>query len=88
MQKFLTFDITLFVCSIYVRFGRRLLLKALSDFDGAVIKMPESAEICMCQKAVQKRHPQFYGLYAVLDGMKLRLEQAGYEIEQNRHYNS
>lgn len=51
MQICLLFGTTASVASLFLRFGRRLLLKVLSKDHRAVLKMPTIAEVQTYKKA-------------------------------------
>ena len=83
----LLFGITGSVCSLFLRFGRDLLVKAL-----------EKGRIGMCSHASTRRNIATYrffrrqvhdakNVYCVADGLKLYLEQSGDSTTQNMFYN-
>ena len=83
----LMFGITGSVCSLFLRFGRRILLKALRRDPLARIKMPNANEVNSYQTAFKEKYSMLKDVYCVADGLKLYLEQAGNYVIQNMFYN-
>jgi len=83
----LIFGVTASVCSLFIRFSRRILIKLLSSDARAAIVMPNDNDIATMQAAFQERHPALSDGYGVADGLKLLLQQSGNIIIQNRFYN-
>ena len=51
------------------------------------VKRPIDDEIHLFKDAVKYRHPRLDGVWCTMDGLKLMLECASNEDEQNRFYN-
>ena len=51
----LFFGITGSVCSLFLRFGRRILLKALANHPLAAIRMPSHDDVMQYQQAFKAR---------------------------------
>lgn len=83
----LLFGITSSVCSLFLRFGRRLLLLVLSPDCKAAVKMPDEVEIEECKASIKVKYSLLNYVYAVADGVKIYLEQAGDPVIQNMFYN-
>lgn len=81
------FGVTASVCSLFIRLGRRLLLKILSRDQHAAVRMPTQDEIKAFQDAIAAKYSMLEDVYAVADGLKLYLEQAGDNVIQNMFYN-
>ncbi len=43
----------------------------------AAVRMPSEEEIALYKEAIAVRHPLLPDVYAVADGLKLRLQQSG-----------
>ena len=83
----LVFGITGSVCSTFLRFARRILLRVLAADNRAQIKMPNDIEIPQFQRLFESRHSELRDVYCVADGLKLLLQQSGDTVIQNRFYN-
>lgn len=81
------FGITGSVCSMFLRFSRRLLLKVLKNESLAAVRMPTSSETQGYQEAFRSKYSMLKDVYCVADGLKLHLEQSGDYIIQNMFYN-
>lgn len=81
------FGVTGSVCSLFIRFGRRILIRRLRNDSRAAVKMPTTEQIREFQDAFRAKHPSLKDVYCVADGLKLRLEQCGDVVIQNRFYN-
>jgi len=81
------FGITASVCSLFLRFGRRLLIRVLVKTDEACIRMPTDAEIQSYNAAISAKYSLLPDVYAVADGLKLYLQQSSNAMIQNIFYN-
>ena len=73
--------------SMYLRFGRRLLISILKSHTDAALVIPSSEKIKEYQAVIEERHPKLKGVWCSMDGLKLYLEQASDNIIQNMFYN-
>ncbi len=83
----LIFGMTQTAVSEYLYFGMIILIRVLQAMDDAKIKQPSIARIAEYQDAVRKHHPRLHNVWCTMDGIKLLLECAGDEDEQNQYYN-
>lgn len=86
----LLFGIVQPTCSIYICFGRRVLLHVLSRIDIAKVKIPTDPEkIESYKRAVHHRHTLLgeENVVCAVDGIKLRIEQSGENQIQRMFYN-
>ena len=74
--------------NVWLRFGRRMLLKALRRHPEAQIKIPDDEEIKEMKKICLQRHDALENVYCFADGLKLMLEQAGDDDIQGMYYNA
>ena len=81
------FGMTSTSVSMYLRFGRRILIKVLTNEPSAAIRIPDYNTIRMYQQVVQERHPNLQGVWCTMDGLKLYLQQSGNACIQNNFYN-
>jgi len=81
------FGITGTPVSVYLRFGRRTLIKILKDEPDARILIPGIEKIREYQAAINERHPNLENVWCCMDGLKLYLEEAGDATTQNNYYN-
>ena len=73
--------------NIWLRFGRRMLLKSLIDQQDAIVKLPTAEEIAFCQEAISKRHSSLEKVYCFADGLKLPFQSCDGLTEQSMFYN-
>jgi hypothetical protein len=70
------YDITGTTASLFLFFGRRLLLQFLKALDGAKVRMPPLGDINEYTRVIVDKYPSLEGVWFVVDGLKLMLEQA------------
>lgn len=87
MQLCMVFGVTATVASLFIRFGRRLLLKVLSKDDRAKVKMPSAEEVELYKTAFREKYSLLEDVYCVADGLKLHLEQTSDCVIQSMFYN-
>jgi hypothetical protein len=77
----LIFGLTAGHLSLWMRFGRRLLLRVLrEDWNGAVV-MPDDDKIDRFVLSINEKYSELYNCWGGMDGLKLRVEKAGdYQI--------
>ena len=73
--------------NVWLRFGRRMLFKALHCHPDCVVKFPEDNKIKFLMKAVNRRHTSLKKVYCVADGLKLHFQQCKSLTEQSKYYN-
>jgi DDE superfamily endonuclease len=73
----LIFGLTASVLSIWIRFGRRLLVQILKNHPDARVEMPNEAEIVSFQKVINDKYQSLTNVWGAMDGLKLLLQQAG-----------
>ena len=83
----LIFGMTGSPVSMYLRFGRRILIQVLKAEPDAAIKIPDDATIRLFQDHVRQRHPVLENVWCTMDGLKLCLQQSGNATTQNNFYN-
>jgi DDE superfamily endonuclease len=81
------FGITAGILSLWLRFGRRLLLKMLRSDPLASVSMPTAEEIDGFVSAVTAKYPALTNCWGAMDGLKIRLERAGNSRVQNIFFN-
>ena len=74
-------------CNVWLRFGRRMLLKCLRKHPDAKVSMPTIDEIRTLQMICLARHDALENVYCVADGLKLMLEAAPGDDIQGMYYN-
>ena len=74
-------------CNVWLRFGRRILLKSLRNHPDAKVSMPTTDEIRTLQGICMARHDALENVYSVADGLKLMLEAAPGDDVQGMYYN-
>lgn len=73
--------------NIWLRFGRRMLLKALLNVPEALVRFPDDYQIKVYQEAIAMRHRSLTDVYCTMDGLKLRFQQGHGLTEQSMFYN-
>jgi len=81
------FGSTASICSLFLRFGRRILINALRNDAKAAVKLRTKSQIAAFQTAFTAKYSTLRDFYAVADGLKLHLEQQGDPVIQNMFYN-
>lgn len=81
------FGVTHTVCSLFLRFSRRILLKVLAEDEYAAVRLPSRDEITTFQRVISDKYPSIPDVFAVADGLKLHLEQSNDPVLQNAFYN-
>ena len=83
----LIFGLTASHLSLWLRFGRRILVRILRDDPLAKVIKPTQDEIRQFEKAILSKYPALKRCWGAMDGLKLRLERAGDDDTQNNFYN-
>jgi DDE superfamily endonuclease len=81
------FGMTSTSVSMYLRFGRRILIEILKVEPAAAIMIPSEIKIQEYKDAIQEKHPLLSDVWCCMDGLKLYLQQAGESTVQNNFYN-
>lgn len=83
----LLFGATGSVVSLFLRFGRRILLRVLVRDSQAAVTLPTEEQVDQFRKEFENRHSLLGDIWAVADGLKLRLQASSDTYMQNMHYN-
>jgi len=81
------FGLSASVCSLFIRFSHRILLKLLAQNDFSIVKMPDAQLFHEFNASITREYPLLEGVYCFMDGVKLSLESAGTTSVQNMYYN-
>ena len=74
--------------NVWLRFGRRMLIKALHKHPDCVVTMPSTnEEVKRLMSAVNARHPSLKRVYCVADGLKIHFQACSDLEEQGMFYN-
>ena len=73
--------------NVWLRFGRRMLLRVLKQHKEAKVEFPTVEEIEQLKEMVKSRHDALDGVYCFADGLKLMLEAAPGINIQGKYYN-
>ena len=73
--------------SVWLRFGRRMLLKVLSAWEVCHVRYPTEEEMVELKRIVQARHFSLHDVYCTCDGLKLHFEACADLDEQNMYCN-
>ena len=74
-------------CSIWLRYGKRVLIKVLRNVDAAKVKMPSDDDVTTYVDMIQDKYPALTNCWGAMDGLKIGLEAAGDKQTQSRFYN-
>ena len=72
---------------VYLRFGKRLLIKLLSRDVNSKIGTPNRCRVESYMEAVREMHPALEGVGLSMDGLRLSSEAPGSFVAQNNYYN-
>ena len=72
---------------VYLRFGKRLLIKLLSRDVNSKIGVPSRCRVEAYKEAVRGKHPALEGVGLSIDGLRLSSEAPGSFVAQNNYYN-
>ena len=75
-------------CSIWLWYGKRVLIKVLRNVNAAKVKMPSDDEVATYVDMIQDKYPALTNCWGAMDGLKIGLEAAGDEQTQSCFYNS
>ena len=81
------FGMTATCVSVYLRFGRRILIQVLQSQQSSSIKLPNDNLINEYMNSISERHPALSNVWCTMDGLKLRLQRSGNNKIQNMFYN-
>jgi hypothetical protein len=67
---------------MWMRYGKRIVIKILQNLDDIRIKMPTTNRLFEYSHIIQRAYPVLSGHYAVCDGLKLFIKKAGIAMVQ------
>jgi DDE superfamily endonuclease len=73
--------------NVWLRFGRRMLFRALKQHPDCVVRYPNESQIARLMEAITDRHPCLEKVYCVADGLKLQFQACADLTEQSMFYN-
>jgi hypothetical protein len=73
--------------SLWLRFGRRLLIQILRNDERSSPSMPTDDEIAGFVSAISTKYPALINCWGPIDGLKLRLQRSGNNKIQNLFFN-
>jgi hypothetical protein len=83
----LIFGVTSSNVSIYLRFGRRILVAVLESEPLARLSIPSDERIKECKRMIEKRHPLLKDVWCCMDGLKLQIQKPPEDLKQGEFYN-
>lgn len=83
----LIFGVTVSVSSLFIRFGRRILIQVLCNDGIEKAVVPSDAEIDEFKGAFRSRHSARSDVFCVAEVLKLMLQQSGGVTIQNQFFN-
>ena len=81
----LIFGLTANPLSVWLRFGRRILVKVLAGHPDARVELPSPQEVTRFKQLIRNKYPNLVNIWAAMDGLKLLV--ATNEAVQNMFYN-
>ena len=81
----LVFGLTANPLSVWLRFGRRILVKVLHRHPDAEVKLPTKNEVRRFKKAIRRKYPVLRNVWGAMDGLKVPIEASA--KHQNLFYN-
>jgi hypothetical protein len=73
--------------SVWLRFSRRMIVKVLLTHEDAVVRLPTADEATLFATMINQKYPLITNCWGAMDGLKLTLQRAGNETQQNNFYN-
>ena len=73
--------------SVWLRFSRRMIVKILLTHEDAVVRLPTADEATLFATMINQKYPLIKNCWGAMDGLKLTLQRAGNETQQNNFYN-
>ena len=74
-------------CNVWLRFGRRMLIRALIEIEEAAVKLPSDEKVREFQASIRERHVYLNRVYCFADGLKLPFEACFGLLQQGMYYN-
>ena len=68
------FGMTANPVSVWLRFGRRLLVKVLQNHPDAEVRMPTRSEIASFKAVIREKYPVLKNVWGAMDGLKVLIE--------------
>ena len=81
------FGMTTTSISMYLRFGRRILVHILKDEKSAKVVIPNDQKVERFKEVIAEHHPSLRDVWATMDGLKLEIERSPNPVVENRFYN-
>jgi hypothetical protein len=81
------FGILKSTCSVWLRFGKRCLIKCLRSLPESKVRMPTSAEVESYCAMINRKYENLGAVWGAMDGLKIMMQQAGDSDTQNMFYN-
>jgi hypothetical protein len=73
--------------SLWLRYGRRLIIQVLHNHPLAKVRMPTDEEVAEYELAISAKYPALPHCWGAIDGLKVQLQKAGHKTTQNNFYN-
>ena len=72
---------------LWLKFGRRILLKSLINDDDAKLDVPNEEKLTTFTEAIGNKYPELPNVWGAMDGLKLNVQESGKVYQQNQYYN-
>jgi len=81
------FGLSMTNLTMYLRFGRRIVVEVLQDDNFAKISIPSNATIQQYKVMIKAKYPLLDDVWSAMDGLKTPIQQSGSEKIQRYFYN-
>ena len=71
----------------YLRFGRQIIVQVLKSDENARVVIPSAEKVEEYKAAIAAKYPVLHNVWATMDGLKLRIQQASTTEKQALYYN-
>ena len=83
----MTFGLSMTNLCEYLRFGRRIIVQVLKSDENARVVIPSAEKVEEYKAAIAAKYPVLHNVWATMDGLKLRIQQASTTEKQALYYN-
>ncbi len=81
------FGLSMTNLTMYLRFGRRIIVQVLKNNPLASITIPSAAKVEEYKQLVRDKYPLLTNVWAAMDGIKTPIQQASTTKQQSYFYN-
>jgi len=82
----IVFGLTRSALSVWLRFARRMIIKALINHPDAIVRLPTDDEVHIFRGVISAKYSLLTHVWGAMDGLKLTLERAGGNNDQQNNF--